>query len=174
MNELSSQKRKYQALIERYDSLVKGCEIHREHIQWDLQELAEVMPMTTEQLNLLPRPQLAILDQYVFRFSKLQDALGNKLFPAIMGLLNEEEIRMPWADIADQLEKYHVLESAEDWGLMREARNELAHDYPLDDDMKVASLNAIYKYTPDLLKIFQQAKSFAEPYKQRLLSKLAT
>lgn len=171
MTDLQAQKQKYRALVERFDSLVKGCEIHCEHIQWDLQELAQVMPMTVAQLNSLQRPQLAVLDQYVFRFAKLQDALGNKLFPALMGLLNEDEVRMPWADIADQLEKYQVLPSAEQWGLMREARNELSHDYPLEDEMKVAGLNSIYKLTPDLLEIFKRTQSFAEPYRQRLINK---
>ena len=172
MNSQSIRKTRYLALVERYDSLVKGCETHQEHIQWDLQELSSVLPMTVERLNQLPRHQLAILDQFVFRFSKLQDALGNKLFPALLGLLNEEETRLPWADIADQLEKYRVLDSAENWALMREARNELTHDYPLDDELKVASLNTIYNCTPDLLKTFEQARAFAEPYRQRLLDKL--
>ena len=37
-------------------------------------------------------------------------------------------------DILNLLERYHFIENAEEWGYIRESRNEIAHDYPLSEN----------------------------------------
>mgnify|MGYP003220189817 CR=1 FL=1 len=48
---------------------------------------------------------------------------------------------MSMRDVLDRLERLGVIDSVESWGYMRELRNTIAHDYPLDTQEVVLSLN---------------------------------
>ncbi len=47
----------------------------------------------------------------------------------------------PMLDKLHRLEKLGYLDSMEQWHIIRSVRNSFAHDYPQDDDLKVAYLN---------------------------------
>ena len=46
--------------------------------------------------------------------------------------LDEDVSALPMRDILNLLERYHFIDSADEWGYIRELRNEIAHDYPFD------------------------------------------
>ena len=66
---------------------------HVGHLFGAMHDLASLFPMTAERVEHLSMAGTRTLDQFVFRFSKLQDAVGNRLFPAILEVLAE-----PYAD----------------------------------------------------------------------------
>jgi len=102
----------------------------------------------------LPRPMLAghfeepsddlvaALDQFAFRFTRLQDTMGARLFRAfLVEKLKEPYEDMPLLDVLDRLEALRLLESADAWERIRAMRNTLAHDYPESAEEKAAALN---------------------------------
>ena len=86
--------------------------------------------------------KLALSDQVIYRFSKLQDAMGAKLFKLFL-LYQGENIDRPFIDILNELEKLNILD-VEKWFELRDLRNEISHDYDNDDSISVNILNAIY------------------------------
>ncbi len=85
---------------------------------------------------------MAALDQFAFRFVRLQDTMGGKLFRAfLVEGLKEPYEDAPLRDVLDRLEALRVLESADTWERIRVMRNALAHDYPESADEKAAALN---------------------------------
>ena len=69
---------------------------------------------------------LAYSDQIIYRFSKLQDCMGAKLFKSIL-LYQGENINKPFLDILNQLEKMNIID-VDEWFEIRDLRNEIAHD----------------------------------------------
>ena len=85
--------------------------------------------------------QVQDVDQFILRYTKLQDTMGNRLFPAILGYLNEQFEDCPMLDKLNRLEKLGFIDSVEKWQTVRNIRNKFAHDYPDDPDKNVAHLN---------------------------------
>jgi hypothetical protein len=63
-----------------------------------------------------------------------------------------------------RLEKLGAIASADDWLLMREARNSFSHDYPDDQELQAASLNKAFELATQLLEVLNGIKAFIRPY----------
>ena len=70
-----------------------------------------------------------LIDQILYRFTKLQDVMGERLIPATLGWLREPHELWPMRDRLDRLERLGFLD-VHAWLAWREVRNRLAHDYP--------------------------------------------
>jgi len=91
---------------------------------------------------------LAYSDQMIYRFSKLQDYMGAKLFKSVL-LYEGENVNKPFLDILNQLEAIDII-SVDEWFEIRDLRNEIAHDYEDNDEIALNILNTIYKIKSDL------------------------
>ena len=78
----------------------------------------------------LTKEQLRILDQFAYRYIRLQDDMGMKLFPAVLRVLGEDVASMSMVDRLNRLEQLGWIYSAEAWMEHLRIRNEFAHDYP--------------------------------------------
>ena len=67
-----------------------------------------------------------LTDQILYRFTKLQDAMGERLVPATLTWLREPHEAWPMRDRLDRLEKIGILD-VEPWLVWRDVRNRLAH-----------------------------------------------
>lgn len=87
------------------------------------------------------REKLRILDQWLIRDTKLQGALGLRLFPATIAALAKPFEDWSMIDWLNRLEKLgHLV--VEDWLPWRETRNRLAHDYPNHPETRFAAIAA--------------------------------
>ena len=91
----------------------RECERNIYHLCRALQSLSAILPMTAERFERLSDAQVQSLDQFILRFTKLQDAMGSRLFPAILGYLQEPYEERPMLDKLNKLEKLGYLDSAE-------------------------------------------------------------
>lgn len=91
---------------------------------------------------------LAYSDQIIYRFSKLQDCMGAKLFKSVL-LYEGENVNKPFLDILNQLEAIDII-TVDEWFEIRDLRNEIAHDYEDNDEIAINILNTIYKLKIDL------------------------
>lgn len=87
------------------------------------------------------------LDSFIYRFIKIQDKMGEKLFPEYLNVLQEYKPNMPLIDMLNTLERIEVINSTEDWIDYRKLRNNLTHEYPGNEKEIIDSLNsALYAY----------------------------
>lgn len=125
-------------------SAVQECEKHVRRIEAALEILTPFFPFTEDRLNVLSDEQTAVLDQFLYRFAKLQDCIGLRLIPTVYALLENDTIVRPFIDILNRLEKLEILTSAEDWQYFRSLRNSLAHEYPDRVEDIVNAINTLY------------------------------
>ncbi len=96
----------------------------------------------------------AILDQIVYRYSKLQDSLS-KLIRSYLYLKGENVENLTMVDVLNKAEKFELGINKEKWFRLRELRNILVHEYE-NEKFKIAeTLNKIYdelKYFENLLE----------------------
>jgi len=104
------------------------------------------------------------IDQLVYRFTKLQDALGAKLFPLIVSILREDSKTLTIYDVLNELEKREAIPSAESWMVLREIRNQIAHDYENDPEMGSHYLNEIFDKADEIVHIAEQVIGFTRKY----------
>ncbi len=100
---------------------------------------------------------LAFSDQIIYRFSKLQDTIGAKLFKGLL-LYQGENIDKPFLDILNQLEKIDIV-NVDDWFELRDLRNEIANDYENNDYLAIDILSNIFESKEELKKILDSVDS---------------
>jgi hypothetical protein len=128
----------------------RECERNIYHLCCALTSLAPILPMTGENLERLTDMQVQSVDQFILRFTKLQDAMGSRLFPALLQYLQEPYEDRPMLDKLNRLEKLRYLQSADAWQNIRNTRNKFAHDYPDDWEKNAALINLACEAAEDM------------------------
>jgi len=93
--------------------------------------MKDFFPLTTlSKYQNLSDEQIEHIDQLVYRFQKLQDDMGSKLFKSVVANLGEADVfNKPVLEILNIMKKYGVISDDTHWQTMREIRNALAHEY---------------------------------------------
>lgn len=110
-------------------------------------------PLDSCQFRILVKniQDLAFADQVIYRFSKLQDIMGAKLFKSYL-LAQGENVDKPFIDILNQLEKLDIL-MVDDWFEFRDIRNNISHNYEENEGVAIDLLNIIYTVKDDLANV---------------------
>ncbi|WOE69013.1 hypothetical protein RZR97_07800 [Hydrogenimonas thermophila] len=130
------------------------CNQHKKRLLKAKSYLKDIMPLDIDRYNTLNEVQMSFIDQMIFRFSKLQDTMGEKIFPNILELFGEDIKKLTFIDRLNRLEELELLYKDE-WMSLRKDRNEIAHEYSFNQDEVVNGINLIFDRTDDLLKIYQ-------------------
>lgn len=128
----------------------RECERNVYHLCRAITSLNNILPMTGERFEHLSDAQVQSVDQFILRFTKLQDAMGSRLFPAILQYLQEQYEERPMLDKLNRLEKLGVIQSAEAWQSIRNTRNKFTHDYPDDWERNAALINLACEAAADM------------------------
>ncbi|TXF13361.1 hypothetical protein [Pelomicrobium methylotrophicum] len=113
----------------------------------------EQRPLAACDLEHLSKENRRLLDQFAYRYTRLQDDMGARLMPAILRALGEEVAAMPALDRLNRLEQLGWLPSAEEWVELRRIRNEFAHDYPATAQERLERLQLAFSSARRLLEI---------------------
>lgn len=105
------------------------CKLHTEALQDALYDI-ELREFKATDLTSLNKVDRRLLDQFAYRYTRLQDDMGTKLFTAILRTLRENIDSLPMLDRLNRLEQLGWLPDADRWDDLRRIRNEFAHDYP--------------------------------------------
>jgi hypothetical protein len=135
------------------------CNQHVEKIKTAKNHLAAIMPLSEESYAKLTDVETSFIDQLIFRFSKLQDTLGEKIFPAILILSGENPKKKTFIDILNRLEELEIVNKAQ-WLSLREMRNEIAHEYSFNRDEVINSIMTIYTISDELMAIYTAVYNF--------------
>jgi hypothetical protein len=83
-----------------------------------------------EELDDLSKADRRLLDQFAYRYTRLQDDMGHRLIPATLPTLGEEIGPMPMLDRLNRMEHLRWLPSADEWTELRRTHNEFTHECP--------------------------------------------
>jgi hypothetical protein len=142
----------------------RQCEKHLHYLKHALQALTPHLPVLASSLDEMNEEVVQDWDQFVLRFTKLQDAIGSRLYPALLVYLQEPYQDRPMLDKLNRLESLSYLSSVNDWNTLRIIRNTFAHDYPQDDALKASYLNAAVAAVP----LFDQLLARVAPVVKRI------
>lgn len=120
------------------------CEKHEARILKALEILKPSFPLTKNSINSFDDEAIAVLDQFLYRFAKLQDCIGLRLIPSLYSVLENDDRVLPFIDVLNRLEKLGLLSSVNDWQFFRAIRNNLAHEYPEREDDVVDAINLLF------------------------------
>ena len=128
----------------RLDTSIQKCRLHLQRLHYAANQLADFFPITVDKYNSFPEATIGHFDQLVFRFTKLQDEIGNTTFRLLLEFFEEDIANKPFRDILNILERLQIIDLSDDWLIMREIRNDLAHEYPMMHDETIEKLNLLY------------------------------
>ena len=123
------------------------------------------MPLTVENYDDLTAIDLVFIDGFIFRFIKLQDVIEEKLFRLILINLKENDISFmdePFINVLNKLEKYRIIDSADEWLNLRNIRNSFAQEYQVDLLKRIDALNKGFNNLYNLYNIYVKIKKYAE------------
>jgi len=149
---------------EVFNGIVDICQVHAGRLNWAMTELATKKPFSRDTIQQLSDLDLAIFDQFIARFSKLQDAMEAKLLPSVIELTHEEGELNTFIDKLNRLEKIGAIKSADQWLKLREMRNQFSHDYPDDPEIQASLLNKAFDMAEQLLEALDQVVMFSKKY----------
>ena len=152
-------------MMDSLEEFFKICQRHSDRLSWSISYLSKYYPFSADTLEELDDTELAILDQFSTRYSKLQDLMGAKLFPAILELVKEQGDLNTFLDKVNRLEKIGAIPSADHWLLMREMRNAFSHEYPDDTELQSATINKAIILARDLLAVLVGLDDFCSRYR---------
>jgi hypothetical protein len=133
---------------ERLLTSVQKCRTHLVRIHYATQQIKELFPLTVDKYKNITEANIGNIDQLVFRFTKLQDELGNNTFRFLLEFLKEDITGKLFRDILNTLERLQIIDSSDTWLSLRELRNDLAHDYPIMIDETIDKLNYLVLQLP--------------------------
>ena len=140
------------------------CNKHIEKLNDAKEYLAKKMPLTLQNYLEVDKIQSSFIDQLNFRFSKLQDTIGESILKGILILTKEDIKKMTFLDILNRLEGLEIIDKNE-WLSLREIRNEIAHEYSFNQDEVVDSINLIYQKSDLLIATYNKLYQFIETIK---------
>ncbi len=118
-------------------------------VEWDKISVTDMQMLEAD------RGRVRLTDQLLFRFIKLQDALGERLVPATLAGLAEPFEDRPMRDRLNRLEKLGFLD-VDNWLAWREVRNRLAHEYPDRPELRFAALLAAIEAARGVAALYRQ------------------
>ena len=136
------------ALKQAYDV----CLGHSQALQDALADM-QLRQLSPSEYQHLSKPDRRLLDQFAYRYTRLQDDICNRLMPAILKALGEDVAAMPALDRFARLEQLGWLASAEVWNLLRQIRNQFTHDYPDNTAERFERLQAATQAAHQLLDL---------------------
>jgi len=139
---------------QRLFTSIQKCKLHLQRLKYASDKIAGLFPLTIDKYNAVSEATIGNIDQMVFRFTKLQDEIGNNTFRFLLAYLQEDIDGKPFRDILNTLERLQIIDSGDIWLSLREIRNDLAHEYPMMLDETIEKLNQLYTELPLLEHIF--------------------
>ena len=148
--------------IDRLSTRLAICELHLKRMIFAQKRISNLFPLTVDSYRAMKEEQISFADQLIYRFSKLQDTMGNKLFPLMLEGLQEDVETLPFIDILSKIEKLGLIESSNQWLTLREIRNVVTHEYPFQLDQLIEGLNQINEQIEMLIKIWNTLKNYSK------------
>ena len=138
------------------------CDKHLQRIEEAYDDIEETIPLSVGKYKTLSKDEVQAIDQYLYRFSKLQDTLGQKIFRLVLNIYEPFDESIPFIDVLNKLEKLDFLESAKEWINLRDKRNKIAHQYDDEPYEMTQAINDVLTQKDIIKAIYLKIKHKAE------------
>lgn len=106
--------------------------------------------------------KLKTIDTFIYRFIKLQDMMGDKLFKILLDEIGEYKETMSLLDVLDRLEKLGLINKSEIWMHYRKLRNKLTHEYPNNEEEIAEGIGLAIEAFDEIEGIFQAIREYVK------------
>lgn len=121
----------FQAIFKSLDALIDSCDI----------DYTLLKSQTIDANWLTDYNNQRIVNSFLFNYIKIQDKLGANLFRKLLFNLREiNDEHLPMIDILNLLEKLNIIPSVALWDKLREIRNIITHEYPLEIEERLENI----------------------------------
>ncbi len=153
-------------LFVRIDEACKECSRHVERINRALAKIEHYFPLSEDVYNSFDENDIDWFDQLIYRYTKLQDKIGEILIKNICIMLEGESLsyRRTFIDYLNILEAHGIIENTAVWENLRQLRNELTHEYNNDCTKQVFMLNNLKNSISVLIDIFSKIEIAFQKY----------
>jgi hypothetical protein len=138
--------------------------IHIDRLTDVLLVLKKLYPITSDKLKTISNENQDKLDVLAFRFSKLQDLLGTKIFREYLIVLQYPTEGKNFLELLKELDKEKIID-IDIWSEFRGVRNSISHDYPFEEDEKIEAINYLIQNVNYLIEITKKIKNNFETIK---------
>lgn len=159
---------KKEDFLDKLIQVITICQLHYQRMMFAKNRSSKIFPLNTVSYQELSDEQISFIDQLIYRFSKLQDTMGNKLFPLILEGLQEDIENLAFIDILSKIERLGIIDDSTQWLILRETRNIVTHEYPFQLDLLIEGLNQLNEQLGVLSNIWENTENYT---RQRFLAK---
>ena len=135
-------------MINRVKKYLYEADRHIEHIV----EAKDELTLPIESYEKLSKLEKFALNTLIFRFSKLQDLLGVKIFREFLEFSGLSMEDLSFFDILKLIEKEKICD-IDNWNELRKIRNDIAHNYPEEFDEMIERINLFVQKSDELVEI---------------------
>lgn len=147
-----------EVLQQKLQNTIDECEKHLKWMNNSHEKIKHLFPLNITSYNQLSENIIPVIDQFVYRFTKLQDTIGSRLFNIILLLLAEDPKKMSFIDILNRLEQLNIIDSKESWLKLRNLRNLASHEY--NDEENTDILNQLFNNSIIIQEVYIKAKTY--------------
>ncbi len=147
-----------------YEKLVTHIEeafIHIDRLRSAVEVIEYLYPVDTKKMESITMQEKDKLDVLAFRFSKLQDLLGTKIFREYLTLLQYPVEEKNYLELLRELDRESIID-IDLWSEFRAVRNSISHDYPHEESDKLEAMNYLIKNVGYLIGITEKIKDNLE------------
>jgi predicted nucleotidyltransferase len=98
------------------------------------------------------------VEAFAARYGRLQDTLGNRLFPRLLALVGQQGSTL--IDRLNQMERLGLLDDAQAWLVWRNLRNRLVHEYTERPEELVDVLHVAQGYATSLCQVVRRVDAW--------------
>lgn len=111
------------------------------------------------------KERIKTIDAFIFRYIKLQDFMGDKLFRELLRKIGEYKDSMSLIDVLDKLEKLEIIPNADKWIDFRNIRNKLTHEYPDNEEEIIEDIKLSLEFFKEIDDILNRIIDYAKEKK---------
>lgn len=139
------------------EDALRQCDRHAQRMSRAVERIP--FPLDGHELAEDNEELITLIDQFVFRYTKLQDTLGEHVLRQFCSQVLLELVEdSPFADVLSLLERRGYL-SSDDWRMQRVMRNTLTHEYPEQVTWQAEVLNRAHAMSLQLIDWLARLKS---------------
>ena len=144
--------------INRLKYHLEEAKVHIERLQDVLNRINTILPLTIEKFEDLTPIEKDMLDALAFRFSKLQDLIGSRIFREYLSYIGFVIEGMSFLEILKEIEKEGIID-VDTWSEFRKVRNYISHEYPEELEEKVEAINYLIENSQILIGVVEKIES---------------
>jgi len=145
----------------RLKAYILEANVHVERLKEILKALEELYPLSVDRYSNLSLAEKNLLDSLAFRFSKLQDLIGSKIFREYLKEVGFVTEGKTFLELLREIENEGIID-IDTWSDFRKMRNLIAHDYPEEVEKKVEAINYLTENAPILIEVVRKIESKAK------------